>query len=88
MSQMQVAAVPVPEQRCPDGQGPPVEPHTHALALVSQRLVEVPTQVPQALPAAPHAVSVSGVVQTEPAQQPLAQSVALQPEQTPSGLGD
>jgi hypothetical protein len=86
VSQMQVAEVPLPEQRVPDGQGPPVEPHTHALALVSQRLVAVPTQVPQALPAAPQAVSLS-VVQVEPVQHPVEHRVALQPEQTPSALG-
>ena len=61
-SQMQVALAPVPEQRVPDGQAPPVEPHTHCLAVVSQRLVAVPTQVPQDAPAAPQAVSVSGCV--------------------------
>lgn len=88
VSQTQVALVPLPEQRVPDGQAPPVRPHTHALALVSQRLVCVPAQVTHAEPAAPQALSVSGVVQVEPAQQPVGQSVALQPEQTPSGLGD
>ena len=86
VSQMQVAVVPLPEQRVPDGQGPPVEPHTHALALVSQRLVCVPAHETQAEPAAPHAASVS-VVHIEPVQQPVEHKVALQPEQTPSGLG-
>lgn len=86
-SQMQVALAPVPEQRVPDGQAPPVEPHTHCLAVVSQRLVAVPTQVPQDAPAAPQAVSVSGCVQIAPVQQVL-HKVALQPEQVPSGFGD
>jgi hypothetical protein len=86
-SQMHVAAVPLPEQWVPDGQTPPVLPHTHDFAVVSQRLVAVPTQVMQALPAAPQLVSASAV-HVEPVQQPFGQSVALQPEQTPSGLGD
>jgi len=84
LSQTHVAAAPVPEQRVPVGQAPPVEPHTHALALVSQRFVVVDAQVMQAEPAAPHALSVSGSVQLEPVQQPDEQSVELQPEQTPS----
>jgi hypothetical protein len=87
VSQMQVALLPVPEQRVPDGQAPPVEPQTQLLAVVSQRLVCVPTQVMQAVPAAPHALSVSGVVQVEPAQQPDGHNVELQPEQTPSEFG-
>ncbi|MDB4967384.1 MAG: hypothetical protein JWN44_3073 [Myxococcales bacterium] len=87
LSQMHVAAVPLPEQRVPDGQTPPVDPQTHDFEVVSQRLVAVATQVPQALPAAPQLVSASAV-QVEPLQQPLGQSVALQPEQTPRGLGD
>ena len=87
LSQTQVAAAPVPEQRVPVGQAPPVEPHTHALALVSQRFVVVDAQVMQAEPAAPHALSVSGSVQLEPVQQPDEQSVELQPEQVPSGFG-
>jgi hypothetical protein len=86
-SQTQVALMPVPEQRVPAGQAPPVEPQTHDFAVVSQRLVLVPTQEMQAVPAAPHAVSVSRV-QVEPLQQPFGHSVELQPEQTPSGLGD
>jgi hypothetical protein len=86
-SQMHVAEVPLPEQCVPDGQTPPVLPHTHAFAVVSQRLVAVPTQVTQAEPAAPQLVSLS-VVQEEPVQHPSGHSVELQPEQTPSGLGD
>jgi len=86
VSQMQVALVPVPEQRVPDGHGPPVEPQTQLLAVVSQRLVCVPTQVTHAEPAAPQAVSLSAV-QVEPVQQPVEHKVELQPEQTPSGLG-
>jgi len=87
VSQMQVALVSLPEQRVPAGQGPPVEPQTHAWPLVSQRLVAVPMQVTQALAAAPHWLSVSGETQIDPLQQPLGQSVELQPVQTPSGLG-
>ena len=87
-SHTQVAVVPLPEQCVPDGQAPPVEPHTHAFRLVSQRLVCVPeVQLTQAEPAAPHAASLSAV-QLEPVQQPVEHKVALQPEQTPSGLGD
>src|SRR5437763_7333046 len=88
VSQTQVAAVPLPEQRVPDGQTPPVLPHTHDFDAMSQRLVAVAAQVTQAVPAAPQAVSVSGEVQLAPLQQPLPHKVALQPEQTPSGLGD
>ena len=84
VSQMQVALVPLPEQRVPDGHGPPVEPHTHVFAVVSQRFVDVVAQVMQAEPTAPHALSVSGVVHVEPLQQPLGHKVALQPEQTPA----
>lgn len=84
VSQTQVAPAPLPEQRVPVGQAPPVEPHTQALAAVSQRFVVVDAQVMQAEPMAPHALSVSGVVQLEPVQQPDGQSVELQPEQTPS----
>jgi hypothetical protein len=85
-SQMQVALAPVPEQRVPDGQAPPVEPHTQLLDVVSQRLVLVPTQVTQAVPAAPQLVSLSAV-QLEPVQQPVEHKVELQPEQTPSEFG-
>jgi hypothetical protein len=85
-SQMQVALVPLPEQCVPDGQEPPVEPHTQLLALVSQRLVWVPTQVMQAEPAAPQDVSLSSV-QLAPVQQPVVHSVELQPAQTPSAFG-
>jgi hypothetical protein len=86
-SQTQVALAPVPEQRVPDGQAPPVEPHTQLFDEVSQRLVLLPTQVTQAEPAAPHAVSVSGVVHVEPLQQPDGHKVGLQPEQVPSAFG-
>jgi hypothetical protein len=87
LSHTQVAFVPLPEQRVPEGQGPPVEPQTHAWAVVSQRLVALPTHETQALAAAPHWVSVSGRTHVEPLQQPSEHRVALQPEQTPSGLG-
>lgn len=83
VSQTQVAAAPVPEQRVPVGQGPPVEPHTHVLAVVSHVLVVLVAQLEQAEPAGPHCDGVSGVTQVEPLQQPFGQSVALQPEQTP-----
>jgi hypothetical protein len=83
-SQTQVALVPLPEQRVPDGQTPPVEPQTQLLEVASQRLVDDVAQVTQALPAGPQAVSVSGVTQLEPEQQPFGHKVALQPEQTPS----
>jgi len=86
VSQVQVALAPVPVQRVPAGQGPPVEPQTQDRLPASQRLVMVPTQVTHALPDAPQAVSLS-VVQVEPVQQPLEHKVELQPEQTPSGLG-
>ena len=86
-SQMQVALEPVPEQRVPDGQAPPVEPHTQLFDVVSQRLVVVPAQLMQAAPAAPQSLSVSGVMQVEPLQQPLGHKVELQPEQTPSAFG-
>jgi hypothetical protein len=87
VSHTQVALAPVPEQRVPDGQAPPVEPHTQLFDAESQRLVVVPAQVMQAAPAAPHSVSVSGVMQDEPLQQPFGHSVELQPEQTPSAFG-
>jgi hypothetical protein len=87
VSQTQVAVAPVPEQRVPDGQAPPVEPHTQLFDDVSQRLVVVPAQLMQAAPAAPQSLSVSGVMQLEPLQQPFGHNVALQPEQTPSGFG-
>ncbi len=87
VSQTQVALVPVPEQCVPDGQAPPVEPHTHDFEVVSQRLVMVPTQLKQAEPIGPQAVSLSAV-QVEPEQQPVVHSVELQPEQVPSGFGD
>lgn len=81
--QTQVALAPLPEQTVPDGQGPPVEPHTHALAIVSHRLVDGVAQLTHADPAGPQALSLSGV-QVEPLQHPDGHSVALQPEQTPS----
>jgi hypothetical protein len=87
VSQMQVALVPEPEQRVPDGHGPPVEPQTHASLVVSQRFVDDVAQVTQAVPGEPHDVSLS-VVQVAPVQQPVEHNVELQPEQTPSGFGD
>ena len=87
-SQVQVAVAPVPVHLVPAGHGPPVEPHTHALLLGSQRLVLVPpVQLTHAAPMAPHEVSPS-VVHVAPVQQPVVHKVELQPEQTPSGLGD
>ena len=85
-SQTQMAPAPVPEQRVPDGQAPPVEPQTQLFELVSQRLVLLPTQVTQAAPMAPQLVSLSAV-QLEPVQQPVVHKVELQPEQTPSEFG-
>jgi hypothetical protein len=79
----QVAAAPVPTQARPAGQGAPVEPHTHLSLDVSQRLVAVvAAQLTHAWPIAPQWVSPSAV-QVAPTQQPLGQSVELQPEQRP-----
>jgi hypothetical protein len=81
----QVALAPLPLHIVPDGHAAPVEPQTH-LAEASQTLVLLVAQVTQAVPGAPHEVALSAV-QVEPLQQPLGHKVALQPEQTPSGLG-
>jgi hypothetical protein len=86
-SHTHVADAPVPAQRVPDGQTPPVEPQTQLFDVVSQRLVLLPAQVTHAAPTAPHALSVSGVTQLEPLQQPFGHNVELQPEQTPSEFG-
>lgn len=84
MLHTQVAAAPVPEQTVPVGQGPPVEPHTQASLVVSQRLVAVPTvQLTHAAPMAPQ-LPLPSAVQVEPVQQPVGHKVELQPEQTPS----